>query len=181
LPSCRSMRRMLHSTAVTPPSENEPPSMAGKHPGGAAGLRQDADAVNEDTEVLLRPAGISPSDPGVHPDRTSPVFVDASGRRRMLLRCCGALLAVGCVGFAALLGMSVVGGALAAPHVSIPAGGTSGQAASVYRALPLRPPTAGARRHSAASPGHPATSHASRHASSRASSHTPTSRTSRTV
>lgn len=50
----------------------------------------------------------------------SPVFVDSSGGRRRLLRKFGWLLGVVCLGYAVLLGISLVGGSAGAPDVLIP-------------------------------------------------------------
>lgn len=53
------------------------------------------------------------------------IFVDHSGRRRRMLHVCGLLVALGCVGFAVLLSLTVVDGTLTAPATSLPFVGIS--------------------------------------------------------
>ena len=170
------MRGVLPTAALPPPSDDQPHPPVEGHSAGCPHPRLDADAADEDTKVLLRPAGAPASGAGLPIDRTSPVFVDTSGRRRLVLRCCGAVLAVGCVGFAALLWMSVTGGVLSGPHTTIPAVETSAQTTSTDDDLPNLVATGPTHRHSRG-----ASAHVSRHASSRASSHTAMPKTSRTV
>ncbi|MBZ3907247.1 hypothetical protein [Streptomyces griseiscabiei] len=58
-----------------------------------------------------------------------PVFVDNSGRRARLLRRCGMLLGVVCLGYAVVLGMAFMGwGISASPTELFPFGGGGGQA-----------------------------------------------------
>lgn len=58
-----------------------------------------------------------------------PVFVDNSGRRARLLRRCGMLLGVVCLGYAVVLGMAFMGwGISASPSELFPFGGGGGQA-----------------------------------------------------
>ncbi|WP_055591395.1 hypothetical protein [Peterkaempfera griseoplana] len=67
--------------------------------------------VSEDT-LRLAPVPDAAVDPGPaeHRQRTRPVFVDASGRRRRLVRRLGVLLAVMGAGYVALLVSTVLGG-----------------------------------------------------------------------
>ncbi|WP_079024081.1 hypothetical protein [Streptomyces scabiei] len=56
-----------------------------------------------------------------------PVFVDNSGRRARLLRRCGTLLGVVCLGYAVVLGMAFMGlGISASPTELFPFGGGGG-------------------------------------------------------
>ncbi|MFM9449651.1 hypothetical protein [Streptomyces europaeiscabiei] len=56
-----------------------------------------------------------------------PVFVDNSGRRARLLRRCGTLLGVVCLGYAVVLGMAFMGwGISASPTQLFPFGGGGG-------------------------------------------------------
>ncbi|WP_216589560.1 hypothetical protein [Streptomyces brasiliscabiei] len=58
-----------------------------------------------------------------------PVFVDNSGRRARLLRRCGMVLGVVCLGYAVVLGMAFMGwGISASPTELFPFGGGGGQA-----------------------------------------------------
>ncbi|WP_371577892.1 hypothetical protein [Streptomyces sp. NBC_01314] len=57
-----------------------------------------------------------------------PVFVDNSGRRARLLRRCGTLLGVVCLGYAVVLGMAFMGwGISASPTELFPFGGGGGR------------------------------------------------------
>ncbi|MGW0708666.1 hypothetical protein ACWD4G_22395 [Streptomyces sp. NPDC002643] len=57
-----------------------------------------------------------------------PVFVDNSGRRARLLRRCGMLLGVVCLGYAVVLGLAFMGwGISASPSELFPFGGGGGQ------------------------------------------------------
>lgn len=63
------------------------------------------------------------------PTEDGPVFVDNSGRRARLLRRCGMLLGVVCLGYAVVLGMAFMGwGISASPSELFPFGGGGGQA-----------------------------------------------------
>src|SRR5438876_124535 len=91
-----------------------------------------------DTQVLLRPFG--PGGPvGGLPEPTTAIFVDRSGRRRRLLLWCGAFLAVACLGFATLLGLSMVAGNQTAPGMSIPIDGPSGTPGQRVASHPAQP------------------------------------------
>jgi hypothetical protein len=62
------------------------------------------------------------------PAEEGPVFVDNSGRRARLLRRCGTLLGVVCLGYAVLLGMAFMGwGISASPSDLFPFGGGGGR------------------------------------------------------
>ncbi|WP_326740021.1 hypothetical protein [Streptomyces sp. NBC_01022] len=54
-----------------------------------------------------------------------PVFVDSSGRRARLLRRAGAVLGATCVGYAAVLALSFMGGISLSPSTLLPFDGTS--------------------------------------------------------
>lgn len=54
-----------------------------------------------------------------------PVFVDSSGRRARLLRRAGAVLGVTCVGYAAVLALTFMGGISWSPSTLLPFDGTS--------------------------------------------------------
>lgn len=54
-----------------------------------------------------------------------PVFVDSSGKRARLLRRAGAVLGATCVGYAAVLALSFMGGISLSPSTLLPFDGTS--------------------------------------------------------
>ncbi|WP_328223845.1 hypothetical protein OG272_29550 [Streptomyces sp. NBC_00104] len=65
---------------------------------------------------------------GTGPAEEGPVFVDNSGRRARLLRRCGTLLGVVCLGYAVVLGMAFMGwGISASPSDLFPFGGGGGR------------------------------------------------------
>lgn len=141
----RSIRRMPSTAAPVPASSAE---AATRHP--TTDPTSSGSVSTLDINVVLRDS-VTPSDEGgptllLSSDDASPVFVDPSGRRGKWLRGAGAALGVGCVAFAGVIGMSLVGGALKAPHTPVPGASTpsdlgpSGVEAPLHRALPVVTP-----------------------------------------
>lgn len=85
------------------------------------------EAVYEITSAPARGSRRKQGKQGKGSAEEGPVFVDNSGRRARLLRRCGTLLGVVCLGYAVVLGMAFMGwGISASPTQLFPFGGGRG-------------------------------------------------------
>ncbi|MFI6962901.1 hypothetical protein [Streptomyces sp. NPDC050255] len=78
-----------------------------------------------DTDPAVRGRHRKNARTSLPPAQEGPVFVDSSGRRARLLRRAGAVLGVTCVGYAAVLALSFMGGISLSPSTLLPFDGTS--------------------------------------------------------